>query len=82
MKIYLLCMANETTVEIVRGYTNEGLARRAMKGNPSSDTVKWGIVPMVMLTAEELAEAEKVVEMSDGHLEEDEGPAGETGGAA
>jgi hypothetical protein len=70
-------MANETTVEIIRGYTNEGLARRAMKGNPSSDTVKWGIVPMVMLTAEELKEAEKLVEMSDGHLEDDGAEGGE-----
>jgi hypothetical protein len=72
MKVFFLCMANESTVEIVRGYTSEQMARRAMKGHPSSDTVKWGVLPLVMLTADELAEAEKVVEMSDAHVEDGE----------
>lgn len=54
MKIYLLCMANETTVEIVRGYATEAMALKAMAGHPSSGTLQWGIVELEMITAGEL----------------------------
>lgn len=86
MKIFLLCMANETTVEIVRGYTTEVMARKAMAGHPSSGTLQWGIVELEMLTAEELKEAEKLVEMTDAHVEDDgtlgEPLAADAGGAS
>lgn len=70
MKIFLLCMSNETTVEIYRGYTTEAMARKAMAGHPSSGTLQWGIVELEMLTAGELKEAKNLVEALDTHVQD------------
>lgn len=85
MKVHVVCMANENVVEIQRIYTKESMAQAAIARNPSSDTLKWGYVTLELVTAEELEDMKRLVEMTDAHVEDD-GKLGEEavaeGGAA
>lgn len=86
MKVHVVCMANENVVEIQRIYTKESMAQAAIARNPSSDTLKWGYVTLELVTAEELEDMRRLIEMTDAHVEDD-GTLGEetavaAGGAA